>query len=257
MRAALCVVSLALLGMRPVAGADLPELRVGMETRLPPWAFVPDQPRRPTPAMSPTELQELTGLDLDVMRALAARLKRMPVVVPTVWYELEKDLLAGKFDVILSAWTPSPGMPAAIGYSPAYCDWGLVVVMRADDDRAKAVADLGRQNLRVGHIDDPAVKHSLFALGGGSFEVRTTVRELFSDLMAGRFDAVVYDSLYVRWRASRQHDVRVVGEPLNRLGYHVGLRRVDSALGREIDAAIRALRDSGELARIQAHWEGR
>ena len=256
-RGCLWVATVALLTVRFAAGADLPELRVGMETRLPPWSFVPDLPRRPTPVLSPAELQELTGLDVDVMKALFAKLKRKPVIVPTVWYELEKDLLAGKFDVILSAWTPSPSMPATIAYSPSYCDWGLVVVMRAADDRVKAVADLGHQNLRVGHIDDPSVKRSLFALGGGSFEVRTTVAQLFSDLMVGRFDAVVYDSLYVHWREARQHDVRIVGEPLNRLGYHLGLRQADTALGREVEAAVRALRDSGELGRIQVRWEGR
>lgn len=252
----LCAAALVLLAVRFAAGADLVELRVGMETRLPPWSFVPDLPRRPTPAMSPAELQKLTGFDVEVMTALSAQLKRTPVVVPTVWYELEQDLLANKFDVILSAWTPSPATPATIASSPSYCDWGLLVVLRADDDRVKSVADLVEQKLRVGHIDDPAVKRSLFAMGGGRFEVRTTVPQLFSDLMDGKVDAVVYDSLYVRWRASRQHDVRVVGEPLNRLGYHVGLRKADTALVREVEVAVRALRDSGELARIQARWEG-
>ena len=101
------------------------------------------------------------------------------------------------------------------------------------------------------------MKRSLYALGGGRFEVRTTVPQLFSDLIDSKLDAVVYDSLYVRWRASRQHDVRVVGEPLNRLGYHLGLRKADAALLREVEAAVRTLRDSGELSRIQARWEGR
>lgn len=256
-RGALVMAALALCAAPFVAGADLPELRVGMETRLPPWSFVPDLPRRPTPAMSPAELQKLAGLDVEVMKAIAAQLKRTPVVVPAVWYELEKDLLANKFDAILSAWTPSPATPATIAPSPAYCDWGLVVVVRAADDRVKAIADLGQQKLRVGHIDDPAVRRSLYALGGGRFEVRTTVPQLFSDLMDNKLDAVVYDSFYVRWRASRQHDLRVVGEPLNRLGYHLGLRKADAALLREVETAVRALRESGELARIQARWEGR
>jgi len=228
-----------------------------METRLPPWSFVPDLPRRPTPAMSAAELQKLAGLDVDVMKALAGQLKRTPVVVPTVWYDLEKDLLANKFDAILSAWTPSPATPATIVATASYCDWGLVVAVRAADDRVKAVSDLGRQKLRVGHIDDPAVKRSLYALGGGRFEMRTTVPQLFADLMSNELDAVVYDSLYVRWRGSRRKDLRVVGEPLNRLGYHLGLRKADASLFREVDAAVRALRDSGEWARVQARWEGR
>ena len=107
--------------------SDVGEVRVGMETRLAPWSFVPDQPRRPAPALSSAEMAKLTGLDLDVMRAVAARLKRTPVVVPTDWYALEKDLLAGRFDVILSAWTPSPSTPATVVASAPYCAWGLVV----------------------------------------------------------------------------------------------------------------------------------
>lgn len=239
------------------AAAEGPELRVGMETRLPPWSFVPELPRNPTPALSPAELQRLTGLDVDVMKALAGRLKRTPVVVPTVWYELEQDLLAEKFDVILSAWTPSPATPASIVATAPYCDWGLVVAVRAGDERVKDVADLGRLRLRVGHIDDPAVKRSLYALGGGRFQVRKTVPQLFADLTGSQLDAVVYDSLYVRWRSSRRKDVRVVGEPLNRLGYHLGVRKADAAFVGELSAAVRALRDGGEWARIQARWEGR
>jgi polar amino acid transport system substrate-binding protein len=226
-----------------------------METRLPPWSFVPDLARRQTPALSPAEMQKLGGLDVEVMKALAGRLNRSPVVVPTVWYELEKDLLADKFDVILSAWTPSPATPNTIVASRPYCSWGLVVSVRADDSRVNTPEDLGKQQLKVGHVDDPAVKRSLYALGGGRFEVRTTVVELFRDLMASRLDAVVYDSLYVRWRAARQHDIRVVGEPLNRLGYHVGLRRADATLVHDVEAAVRALGEAGELDAIRGRWE--
>jgi ABC-type amino acid transport substrate-binding protein len=131
-----------------------------------------------------------------------------------------------------------------------------VVCVRADDTRVHAPDDLGKQQLKVGHVDDPAVKRSLYALGGGRFEVRTTVVELFRDLLASRLDAVVYDSLYVRWRAARQHDIRVVGEPLNRLGYHVGLRRADATLVHDVEAAIRGLGESGELDAIRGRWEG-
>jgi ABC-type amino acid transport substrate-binding protein len=236
--------------------SDVGELRVGMETRLAPWSFVPDQPRRPTPALSPAEMAKLTGLDVDVMRALAARLNRIPVIVPTDWYALEKDLLAGRFDVILSAWTPSPSTPSTVVGSVPYCAWGLVVTVRADETRVQTPADLGRQGLRVGYMDDPAVKRSLFALGKGQFEVRTTVPTLFGDLVGGRLDAVVYDSLYVRWRASRQRDVQVIGEPLNRLGYHVGLRKADALLVRDVETALKALAEAGELEAIRARCEG-
>jgi polar amino acid transport system substrate-binding protein len=80
---------------------------------------------------------------------------------------------------------------------------------------------------------------------------------LFNDLGAGGLDAVVFDSVYVRWRVMRDGAFRVVGEPLNRLAYHVGVRREDAALLSRVNSAIRDLRASAEMAQIRRHWEGR
>jgi ABC-type amino acid transport substrate-binding protein len=47
----------------------------------------------------------------------------------------------------------------------------------------------------------------------------------------------------------------VVGEPLNKLGYHVGVRREDAALLARVQAAVKALVDSGEIEKIRKRWE--
>ena len=113
--------------------AGAPEtLRVGLDPRSPPSAFVPganysyDETRQP-PLMGDEALRRLDGFEIDVMKAIAARLGMTPRVVPTSWFGLERGLLDGHYDVILGSWTPSDGTPKGIVASVPYYDWGLVV----------------------------------------------------------------------------------------------------------------------------------
>ena len=77
---------------------------------------------------------------------------------------------------------------------------------------------------------------------------------MFGDLAAKVVDAVVFDSPYVLWRVAIDGSLRVVGEPLNRLGYHVGVRTADVELLRQVQAAVDDLVSSGEARRIQEKW---
>lgn len=238
-------------------------LRVGLDPREAPGAFVPemsysyDEIRKP-PLMGEEALRTLAGFDVDSMNALARRLGATPRVVPTSWYSLERGLVEGRFDVIIGSWTPSDSTPKEIVASIPYYDWGLVVAVRAADARIRSLESLA--GLRIGHIPDPSVERALAemdtGLGARSIMIRDSGSVLFDDLEAGTIDALLFDSPYVRWRVSRGATFRIVGEPLNRLGYHVGLRRQDTALLARVNAAIRGLRDSGEMGQIQRRWEG-
>lgn len=66
----------------------------------------------------------------------------------------------------------------------------------------------------------------------------------------------LYDSMYVRWRVRQGAPLRIVGEPLNRLGYHAGVLRSRGDLLARANAAIKELLASGEIARIRLRWEG-
>jgi len=249
---------LALAGSGPAAAGPAPVIRVGMETRAAPWAFVPglDYSRenfREPPRTTPAQVARLQGFDVDVMNALAGRLGARMEVVPVSWFDIEKGLLAGRYDLILSSWTPTQRTPPAIASVP-YCDWGLLIVVRSENATIRSYRDL--EGVRVGHFPDPAVSRALTAMGHGRFMARDAPELLFEDLERGALDAVIYDSLYVRWRVGWDGRVKVVGEPLNRLGYYVGLRKEDPLLLRNVEEAVKDLVSSGERDRIRARWEG-
>ncbi len=239
-------------------------LRVGVDPREAPAAFVPggnysyDETRMP-PLMGEEALKRIEGFDVDVMNALARRLGVAPRVVATSWFDLERGLLEGRYDVILGSWTPSDKTPKEIVASIPYYDWGLLVAVRAEDTSIRSLRELSGR--RIGHIPDPSVERALAellkGLGARSVVLRDNDALLFDDLRAGTIDALLFDSPYVRWRVAREpRAFRIVGEPLNRLGYHVGLRRADTSLLARVNDAVRDFRDSGEMARIQRRWEG-
>jgi len=239
------------------AGAAEP-VRVGMDTRSRPWAYVPgldyskeDWPK--APLIQPAQILKLEGVDIDLMNALARHMKATFVVVPHAWATIEEGLLARRFDVILNAWAPSDLTPRGIVASPAYNEWGLLLAVRADQEGIQSYRDLAGK--RVGHFKDRSVSRGVQSLATSTLVGVEDSDELFDKLAAGDFDAAVEDSTYVRWRVARDRRFRVVGERLNRYGYHLGLRREDKALVLRVEAAIRALTASGEVEKIRARWE--
>lgn len=238
---------------------EAPAWRVCADTRAPPWAFVKGldsskETIRDPPRISQAQLHRAEGFDIDLMRALAARLHRRSQIVPTSWFSSERALVEGRCDAIISAWTPGAGTPAAIAASIPYAEWGLLLVVAKSEATIRSIADLDGR--RVAHYRDPAVSAALREMGHGSFSSFDDVETAFAEMKAGRLDAVFYDSLYVHWKLRADSSFRVVGEPLNRLGYHVGVRTEDAATLERIDATIRELQASGELSTLRRRWEG-
>ena len=229
-----------------------------MDTRSRPWAFVPGldyskENWNEAPKISQAQIAQLQGVDIDVLKALARRLDVVPEIVPIAWTGIEEGLLAKRFDVIVNAWVPNSKTPPGIVASSPYYDWGLVVAIRARDMRIKSYRDLG--GMKVGYFRDLLVDRSVRNIGAAQLIPLDDSDQLFDELAEGRIDAAVEDSTYVRWRVAHDSSYRVVGEPLNRLTYHVALRRADTDLYRRVEAAIRDFVASGEPGKIRERWE--
>jgi len=117
----------------------------------------------------------------------------------------------------------------------------------------KSYADLAR--VTVGHFKSQVVERTLRSIGAGKLQVYDVQEALFDDLATKKIGAILYDSPYVRWRVSRDKTFRTVGEPLNRLGYHVGLRREDAALIAKVKTALAEIASFGEREKIRQKWE--
>jgi polar amino acid transport system substrate-binding protein len=253
-RSALAVSGLLLLA----SGARAAELRVGISTDNPPWSFTPERLQileagGRLPPFPADQVKALTGLDVDVAAALARHMDATLTLVPASWLQIEKELLDGRFDAILSSWTPSRKTAPEILASEPYFNWGLVICVGQAGAAVGSLADLA--TLAVGHYRDPSVEQTLRSVGARAMKPFDSEFALFRALAQREVDAVVHDSTFARWRVNKDASLRIVGEPLNKLGYHVGVRKSDAALVEKVQAAVRALRASPELAAIRARWE--
>src|SRR5262245_35135629 len=233
-------------------------LRVGMDTRSPPWAFVPgldysQENPDADPQVPEAQLKKVVGIDVDVAQFLAQRLGRPLAIVPVAWFDLESALVKGRIDAIVCAWTPSAKTAPEIVASAPYYEWGLLLAARADDPRVTGLSDL--KKVSVGHFQSQVVERTLRSVGAGALRVYDKQETLFDDLKAGTLGAILYDSPYVRWRVAHDRSFKTVGDPLSRLGYHVGLRRADAALATQVQAGVSALVSTGERDRIRKKWE--
>ncbi len=250
--------TLAALLAAGVTATDV--LRFGMDTRGIPGSWVPGlenrrEDSRQPPQVTREQLQRLQGVEVDILKALAARLGARPEIVPTSWFDLESNLAAGRYDLILGSWTPNPRTPETISASIPYYDWGLLAAVRSDS-AVRTLADL--EGRRVGHIPDPSVATALRAMRASLKAEFVELKDgdaLFDQVADGTLDAMLFDSMYVRWRANHDRSFRIIGEPLNRLGYHVGVRRKDPALLKRVNTAIQQLLDAGDVARFREKWE--
>lgn len=209
------------------------------------------------PHLSKAQLGRIVGLDIDVLRSLEGRLGTRFEIVQTRWIDLEPGLVAGRYDLILDAWTPSVSTPSAIAATEPYYAWGLLMAARSADPSIRSAADLtGR---RLGHVSDPSVLRALQAmsesLGANRVVVDQGGDELFRRLGRGELDVVLFDSAFVRWRVARDATFRVVGEPLNQLGYCIGVRAGDKALLERLQAAVHAFVASPEAQHLKHKWE--
>jgi ABC-type amino acid transport substrate-binding protein len=246
-----------LLGNGFAGVAEPSVLRFGMDTRSRPWAFVPgldyskedwSQP----PKISPAQLELLQGLDVDIMKAIAIRLNAVPKVVPYSWSHIEEGLVSKQFDLLMNGWVPNSRTPSTIVASSSYCDWGLLIAVRADNKTIRSYLDLAGS--RLGYFRDPSVQRSVDNLAASQLISYEDSDVLFEALAARKIDAAVEDSTYVRWRVAHDSSFRIVGDPLNRLGYFVGLRKDDTDLYEKVQAAIRDLLQSGEIDKIRKRW---
>ena len=262
LRAFAVLLAVPLAGPGPGSEPEPRLVRVGLDMRGEPWAYLrgvdsmkedSSQPRRLTAA----QIGHLEGLDVDITKALDERMRERLVIVPTRSGEIEQELLDNKIDLILNGWTPSAKTLPGIRASVPYYTWGLLIATRSADKSIHSIADLDGR--RLGHIADPAVLPSLKAmglsLGAMLVEVDRGGDELFERLGQGELDAVVFDSLFVRWRVARNPVFRAIGEPLNRLGCHVGVRATDPELFVSIQAAVRSFVASPDAPAILRKWE--
>ena len=235
----------------PAAAADLFDtvktrgtLRIAMEGTYPPFNF------------KDGKSGQLAGYDVDVARAVAAKLGLKPEFVTTEWSAILAGLAAGKYDVIISQVGITARREQAFDFSRPYTYSAPQLIVRRNESLSyKKLEDLKGKTLGVGQ--GSVFEQQAKAVPGIEVKSYPAAPENLQDLAFGRIDAALNDSLMVAYLLKKsQLPIKAgarVGAP-ERMG--IAFRKGSPRFKAAVDKALDGLQADGSLAAMSTRWFG-
>jgi His/Glu/Gln/Arg/opine family amino acid ABC transporter permease subunit len=241
---ALVIVGLVLLplGAANAAEPDRPVVKVGTEGTYPPFSFH-DQ-----------KSNDLTGYDIDVIKAVAKKAGWKLQFVETTFDAIFAALDAKRIDVIANQVTLNPEREAKYLFSTTYTySRGVIVVKKGNTD-ISSLKDLKGKTT----AQSITTNYAKLAKDAGA---KVQGVEGFSQAAAlvaqGRVDAAINDNIAVLdYLATTGSDkIEIAGNAGNEVNEQaLAFRKTDTGLQRQANDALAALKADGTLAKISEKY---
>lgn len=197
---------------------------------------------------------KLTGFDVEIAEAIAAKLGVKPEFTTTEWSAILAGLQAGKYDVIVNQVAATDARRATFDFSDPYVVSSAQLIVRANETRPLATpADLKGKKIGVGQGSN----YAELAKGITGAEVRTYpgAPEYLQDLASNRIDVALNDSLLIPYLASKTKLPIKAGAPIgptesNAIPFRKGSPKFKAA----IDKALADLKADGTFVKISTKW---
>ncbi|GAB3896885.1 hypothetical protein GCM10029964_078930 [Kibdelosporangium lantanae] len=223
------------------AGQQQPVVRVGTEGTYPPFSF--HEPGK----------QDLSGYDIEVIKAVAAKSGWRLEFVETQWDAIFPALDAGRIDVIANQVSVNDERKAKYGLSTPYTYSHGVIVRRKGDDRIKTLADLkGKTAAESATTNWAKVARD----AGANVEAVEGFAQAAALLEQGRVDAIVNDNIAVLDYLSTTGStgVEIAGNAGNESSEQALAFRKNDPMLTQANQAIEALKADGTLKTISEKY---
>jgi polar amino acid transport system substrate-binding protein len=239
-----CAVSLSWL-CAGAAAAD--PLRVGTTPAGPPFTFV-------DPATGKSE-----GVMIDVMKAIAKDNNLQIDTQAMQFATLVPALVSDKIDIVSAAMMPTPARQRVVDFSSVVYQYGEGLVVRASDTKQyHSIQDM--KGMTVGAVTgtifyDTMVKSGVFK----QVKAYDSTAELFSDVAAGRLDAMFGDNPVVKYRFAHSSypTLRYVADyqpVVTNIGIAIAVRKNNGPLLQQINTSLEKMKADGRMDAILKKW---
>ena len=205
-----------------------------------------------------------TGFDIKLMRAVSGRLSfelRPLAYTGEDFNGIFAELAQGKCDLVISGTTITPERSALVRFSRPYLEFnqGIAINRRLTPDVASTAGLRGlTAGIQKGNTSDIVARHLLAqgTIAAIRYYPYHGIGTALDDLEAGRIGLVIKLFPVISWLTRERPGLVVVMQmPTHeRLGIAYARERAD--LCDAVDAAIEALRESGEFAKLEGAWLG-
>lgn len=247
--ALLCVFTLTGCGNtnESEAGADKKVLKVGIDDTFAPMGFKKDG--------------KLVGFDIELARAVGKKINKEVEFQNIDWDLKETELESGNIDLIWNGYSVTAKRKEKVLFTDPYMD-NRQLIITTDKTGIKTKDDIKGKTLAVqknSSAYDAVMKDEAFVktLNGGKPTQFDTNNDCFMDLESGRSDAIVVDETLARYYMLQQNNgvaYKVLDENFGVEEYAVGMRKSDEALCKQINTALKELKEDGTYDKIKAEW---
>lgn len=200
---------------------------------------------------------ELTGFDIDVDKALAARLGVKIKNTPTDWDGIIPSLQSKKFDMILSAMGITKERAKSVSFSKPYFNGGMTIILNkkmGNIKNVKSLNDLSGKKVGVQAGAQAIVDRVEKIKGVAEVKKYDSATLALQDLANKRIYAYVDDfevANYYMQKVPGTYSKKVLNikEP-----YGIAFRKDDKELQNAVQKAMDSLKKDGTLSKISNKW---
>jgi ABC-type amino acid transport substrate-binding protein len=227
----------------PPAPANSSVLRVGVSPTFPPMAF--------------KQRGNLVGVEVDLARALGAKLGRRVEFVEVPWENQIEALNSGKTDIIMSSMSITPARKFVVGFSQPYLTVGQMALVRREDTHQYVLGIplslKGPVGVIKGTTGEFLVQRDFPKAGRKSF---SSGEEAAKALSRKKIDLFISDSSIV-WYLAGIHSadgLTVLPIVLTEEQLAWAVRKTDDPLLASVNDFISQARQDGLLLRVFRRW---
>ena len=200
---------------------------------------------------------ELVGFDIDLAKAVAAKIGYEVSFQPIDWAMKETELNSGNIDCIWNGYSITEERKAKVAFSTPYLDNAQLIITLASSDIASK-ADLTDKIVAVQKESsalDAVTADDIAASLKEIVEFDTNI-DCFMDLEAGRCDAIVCDEVLARYiiKQRGQEKYNILADDFGKEEYGIGFRLTDNELVASVDKALEDLKADGTYKEIYTKW---
>ena len=200
----------------------------------------------------PSNPTTLIGFEVDLIDALAAELGMTPQFVQNQWDGLIPGLKRGEYELAINGIEITPDRSQEVTFSKPYYLTFEQLTVRQGTVGLTTLADC--RGKMVGTLQASLAERLLQAEGGVSIRTYEDEINAYQDLILGRIDAVLLDYPIALYYAAPNPQLAQVGGPIGQLAYGIAMRKEDTELVNQINAAFDRLVANGTWATILAKW---
>src|SRR5262249_25437094 len=210
------------------------------------------------PISYPDPSGKMIGFDFDFATALASHMGMKLQYEGMAWDGIIPALQAKKIDAVTDI-VATDKRKEVVAFSNPYLVQTITTVVRSDKPDLNPGPD-DFSKLRVGVMVSTAAATALEKMPGVKPTTYNTVADEYNDLLLGRIDVVVIESINGAYVASATYPgkLRVTARALSddKSLVAAAVRKDDAALLSEMNAAIAKMKGDGSLKAIVAKWFG-